>query len=451
MKRVLILLTVMLFILSSVTQAGAYQVTAYAVYEDHTRIVSDNGIVYLLSYSGSSLSVDRIVPDGDGVNLSFAYPIHSAGVFGGTVVALYNDHENDQLIVSTYDIGRDVLESFVINHTFARDNCDFYYDGGLYLTDYDDPCALNRYSASGKMIGSYSFNNTITGLLNRDGVLYAVSNHRLYRVSDRLHEVAGESVYSPLSFIDTGMLCDRSGSIYTLSGDRLRLYCTLNSGSECTAAFIDGEFYYPSGRTVYRYDDDGHAAAALTLDSDIIALYGYDNVLYAVDAGYCVYRILLSEFIALKSNSDTSSITQEQSSPKYSGGRISSDVYTVDYDAMRILGIPGGTTFARFKQNMRYEGYSVRFFRDDEERKSGSVGTAMTAVFSDGEDSYTFELSVVGDITGEGNINTRDLTELMDYLVGSIRFDGVYLDAGDLSRDGVVDAVDMAILKRRIS
>ena len=100
---------------------------------------------------------------------------------------------------------------------------------------------------------------------------------------------------------------------------------------------------------------------------------------------------------------------------------------------------------------MRYDGYTAHLYRNGVEQKNSNVGTAMRAVFENADTSYSFELAVIGDITGEGNMNSRDLTELMEYLVGSLSFDGVYADAADLSGDGIVDVIDLALLKRKIA
>ena len=127
---------------------------------------------------------------------------------------------------------------------------------------------------------------------------------------------------------------------------------------------------------------------------------------------------------------------------------ISSELYKVDYSTYRISGIPAGTSFAQFKKNMSYTGYTAELYRGSRGITSGNVGTAMTVIFNSEQSSYTFELSVAGDITGEGNVNSRDVGMLMDYLIGSAAYDGVYLLSSDVSSDGNVDVMDLAILCR---
>ena len=451
MKRGLIVLFTIWFIILSVADVCAYQITSYSVY-DHTRVVSDGDSVYLISYSDTSLSVDGIVPDDGGAQLTLRYPVTTAGVFNGTLVALCNDHKGDQLVVYTYDIAGDVLDSFCINQVYVHTDSDFYYDGSLYLVDASDTASVIRYSSGGKLKCRYAFGDNVMGMIHRGNRLYVVSADRLYRLSgDTIVAIDGARVSSPLSFVDNSTLSDAQGRIYTLSGDSIRLSMTIDSGGLCSSACrIDDHLYYPQGNTVYCYDASGSKTAYLTLNSDIIGVYAFEGSINVLDDTFCVSRIMPSEFIPLITPTEEDDSDAEHAAPRVRG-RIGSETYTVDFDTMRIAGIPSPTTFAVFKKNMSYDGYSVRLFRDGRELSGGRVGTAMCAVFESDSDSLTFELSVVGDITGEGNVNSRDLTELMEYLVGSLYFDGVYAMAADLSDDGAVDALDLAMLKREIA
>ena len=75
----------------------------------------------------------------------------------------------------------------------------------------------------------------------------------------------------------------------------------------------------------------------------------------------------------------------------------------------------------------------------------------MYAVFSKGTTRIEYELSVRGDLTGEGSVNSRDLNFLMDSLIGSADYNGVYTLSADLSGNKVVDIADVVLLKKLIS
>ena len=57
---------------------------------------------------------------------------------------------------------------------------------------------------------------------------------------------------------------------------------------------------------------------------------------------------------------------------------------------------------------------------------------------------------MTGDMTGEGSVNSRDLKLLMEHLIGNADYNGVYLLSSDLSDDGKVDVIDLAMMAKRI-
>ena len=127
---------------------------------------------------------------------------------------------------------------------------------------------------------------------------------------------------------------------------------------------------------------------------------------------------------------------------------ISSDIYDIDYDEYIISRIPAGTTIAKFRSNMDCGGCSVKLYRGEAEKTSGNVGTTMMADFIKGGDVLRFELSVIGDLTGEGSANSRDMNILLDYLNDSTDFNGAYSLSADINGDGNVDVIDAAKLRR---
>lgn len=112
-----------------------------------------------------------------------------------------------------------------------------------------------------------------------------------------------------------------------------------------------------------------------------------------------------------------------------SNDRLSDDGYlTIEY----------GTTAAAFR-NM--SGTDTEFFKNGS-KYSGKLGTGMTAVY----DNFEYTVIVIGDLTGEGSVNSRDCDLLVDHLIGAANITGAYLIASDLNRDGKTDLVDAAIL-----
>lgn len=77
--------------------------------------------------------------------------------------------------------------------------------------------------------------------------------------------------------------------------------------------------------------------------------------------------------------------------------------------------------------------------------KSGKLKTGFTAVI----DSKTYVIAVCGDVTGEGNVNSKDVTLLQKYLCDNAELGGAYLKAADFNLDGEADNRDLVLISRQ--
>ena len=457
MKKIICLILSLVMILLAVFTSSAFTLQKSGVYKS-----ADDSGAYVIHFSGTHADIQKYTSQNDSIGLNLSYTISAVCTYNDKVVLFCSDIKNNQLIVYVYDFNTEVTDSFAIYGAKIYNNTDFCCtDSGIYIENSQDERELKAYSYSGSVIGNYHFDEEITSVFGgyRSGV-FAVSGDTLYSLSgNKFTEVSGTSVEPPLFHAGSDVIASAYGKVYVLSKNRVIDTFTVDTDySASSASVIGNRLYYSDGSTIYGYDiDTGKKVSYFKVPFTVRLLYGDTNGITAVgDNSYTTIRT--SDFTEIRNsennNGDDDNTDNHPNGSQTNGNhtalKITSDIYRIDWENYYISGIAPDTTVAEFKKNMNYDGYTLTIYRDNSVKKSGNVGTAMTAVFTFENTSYTFELSVEGDITGEGNRNSRDLTLLMDYLIGAADFNGVYSLAADISADGVVDVVDAAVLKSLI-
>lgn len=132
--------------------------------------------------------------------------------------------------------------------------------------------------------------------------------------------------------------------------------------------------------------------------------------------------------------------------PKIYDYGISSDVYEISGD---VICIPQGTTVSDFKKGMEYGDCTLKFTNHNGKSiTSGQIGTGWRVDFSGGGNAKSYYTVIIGDVTGEGNINSRDIYLMRDYLFGKAEFTKYQEISADVNKNGIIDSIDMYIIKK---
>ncbi len=463
LKKILsVVLSLFLLTFTASSPPAAYQTTTFHLETDHLTLCTNHNGAYLLNYLGGACHVEKLSPNTYGADLQLNLAISVAGVFNDTVVAICNDTQNRQTVVYTYRADTDILNNFVIANSLCESSYGYCYDGSIYLVPDNRLNTIERYNGYGKLIDSYRFDNRINQLYaDYNGKPFAIcADGTLYRMKNDRFIACGSGVTAPVTYFSENLLSDASGKVFESDFNRCRYLFTADSPyGRSQPCCIDGVVYYPDNHKITGYNSGtGEKESELSLDSSVIGLYADSGYINAVGTSteVTVNKIRTDELTSLKHKAAEN--ISYRDTEQISGGErangndtITSDIYHIDFENYSISGIPSGTTLAQLKKNIDYGDFTVTFYRDGTVKKSGNCGTAMTAVFDSDRAQYTFELSVIGDITGEGNVNSRDRNLLMEYLIGSADFNGVYVTSADLSGDGILDVKDLALLHRMIA
>lgn len=459
MKRFLCMLLAAILLVAVVLSSSAFTLQSSRTYQS-----ADNSGAYNISFSGSHADIYRYSSDTFSVGLNLSYKISGVCAYHEKVVMFCDDTPNNQLIVYIYYLDTDMLDSFAIYGARLYNDTDFCCDdNAVYIENHRDNAEMIAYSYTGNLISRYRFVQRITSMCSGyDSGVCAVADNTIYRLSaGSFTAVSGAEVEPPLFPASSDIFVSEYGHVYVLNGNRITASFSVESRfGTVSACVIDGRLYHPCGSSVNGYDiESGEKVSSYRLSFEASLLYTDGGSMIAVGSNTYT-AVSPGDFIELNhpddpadhdGNNDFSGSYHSENGKNTDDAElsaISSDVYTVDYGRYYISGISPETTVSRFKDNMDYDGWSVALYRDGDLKTSGHVGTAMTAVFTSGSGSVTFELSVNGDLTGEGNCNSRDVYVLLDYLIGAADFNGVYTISADLSGDSKVDAVDAAMIKR---
>ncbi len=107
--------------------------------------------------------------------------------------------------------------------------------------------------------------------------------------------------------------------------------------------------------------------------------------------------------------------------------------------------VPQGITFAKLRDSLgaHKDSFSV-FDKDSKEITSGHLGTGMEIRYK----SQTFTIIIYGELTSEGNINSRDLKLMMKFITGEEAPDKAQTKSADINCDGNITVKDLLLLSK---
>lgn len=199
-------------------------------------------------------------------------------------------------------------------------------------------------------------------------------------------------------------------------------------GEEHSITFNLGERYSQCAIT---YSSNGDGEYDLT-ELPMFRETGIYNVYYRVDCGELHYfagsnTVTITGFIINESILDGDKL------------RVASNNPADLFNAIQVIGD---------------EEASFRIVNGDGEEvvidESTILATGYTLEIQVGSETCEFEITLVGDLTGDGLVDDLDLEALKRHLVGTELLHGVYLLAGDISNDDLINSGDLLRLKQHL-
>lgn len=449
---------VMIFTLSvlssSICTQGyeTYFYNSFSNYDD-VSLVRNSEQIYLIGISGKSVELEAVYPNEYNISLSLEQNVHDYTLCSDMLILVsYLDDINTK--ITLYDITNDHFDSFLIQSDSKYILSSFAYsNGGVYIATPDG--TIRCYSKYGKHYKDYYLNTNRCSLTTDFyGNVYALTNSGMYSISQNNYSKISSTRFSSRGcFVSDDIFVDEIGNFYRLNNYGKLLDHSCYSIYPCGGVYSKHLITFQDNKIYAINNNNGQKELSCSLMDDIQQLYSIGKEIVVLTYSEGAPSISFISFDELKKipSKNTQQYNQYNSNGDFTSS-ISSSVYNVDFDDMKITDIPNGTTVAQFKNNMEYDGYSVEFYRYEKDTplKSGNVGTATQAIFYNNDERYVFELSVIGDLTGEGNVNSRDKKLLFYEVVERIHMTGVFIDSADLDESNEIDVVDVILLMRMI-
>ncbi len=328
----------------------------------------------------------------------------------------------------------------------------------VYSADNTHPWRICSVSAYTGMINTYELDSDISCIAANDALssIAAACSNNVYIKnlgSSEFTLVASlpENITKMYYLSDSHILCngryiiDKYGNYYGHVQD-----CTYDSRGCC----LDGYFYLTGGGNVYKYDSSLALIHKYKISGTVYDCAAYGTTLAVLaDCGgkLCIIspekdNDNSSNTVSSKSSSDStdkiktdnnSNITDDsKTDTQQKKQKVGEDAYCT------IIYVSQGTTVSNLlKSSELREKNAVCTSYSGKVVTSGKIGTGAHVTVKTTGDKY--DIVLTGDVTGEGNINSKDIDTMCNALVGNISFNSIQSFAADVNKDGTVDLLDL--------
>ena len=440
MKRLISLVTaVMLIALLGVCKSRAYDEYNLPDLAACSSVKSDsNGKGgFVCAFSGNTVCSARLVPDFSAYSFSVDGQIRSVSQSGKYTYALvFDDAFKNKYSVYALNLDNgNVSQNTFVDENFMTDSFSVTDNSIYYIkTDSLTSYVVCRNLASDKK-SKITFSDNVNEVFNNNGNSYArLCDGSIYKLSQSSATYAAntgelKNIYNA----GVNRVINEDGFIVSLS-DNSREYVS-NAVAE-NVSVSDNKIY---SAVNYRLNlKNSEKTKSVSIPDRAKAVVSYKNQCAVLLDNGTVQVFGSVDFEEKKTNDNNDNNNNHNSSKSDIQPNNSDYLFSDEI----IYGIYSGETVVEFKNKTSAENV---YKSDGTIAKSGKLKTGFTVVI----DSKTYTIAVCGDVTGEGNVNSKDVTLLQKYLCDNAELSGAYLQAADFNLDGKADNRDLVLISRQ--
>lgn len=437
MKRLISLLTAVILISCvSICKSRAYEEYNLSDLANCSGIKSDSNSRggYLCAFSGNTVFSAKLVPDFSSYNFTVNGHIKGVSQSGKYTYALVleDTFTNKYSVYSLNTDNGNVFQSTFSNENFRTDSFSVS-DNCIYYIKTDSAYAyVACVNLSSDKKTKITFGQNVNEVFNNNGKSYA----RLYDGSicklsqTSSTRVANAGEFRNISNVGINKVINEDGFVVSLS-DNSREYVSNAEFGKVSAS--DNKVFSVVNYHLSRKTSD--KTQNVSIPDTAKAVVSYKNQCGVLLDNGTVQVYESSDFDEKKTADNNN---HSDSSNSDNQAVISDYIFS---DGI-IYGVYSGETVADFKAKTSDDAV---YKSDGSVAKSGKLKTGFTTVIN----SKTYTIAVCGDVTGEGNVNSKDVTLLQKHLCGNAKLSGAFLKAADFNLDGKVDNRDLVLISRQ--
>lgn len=460
---------------------GANAITNWDIngVNSNTILTCDNNGVYVLNFYENNFTANFIFDNySESRTFRTIGNVMYATANNGNIYVLSNN--NGSLILNKYMYNQDSLYNYNLGNLKINNSHKFCVAGDrLYFAENNDSSIFNCYSIYGEKLYSFNMRNVTdyrTDFAGNNFYIFAQDNIYLLNTAENSqpsHILKTNMLFTDV-FICDNVAFDGKGNIVDLS--KQAMLSTNIASDKINAGVINAYYCKYSNGCVYGYTLDGNNKLLYKTDYNCNAqMLSYGEKLYLLTEYGNLLVINSNELSYANTNHNQSSNNTPDNPPntgnsnnnstnnntnntsnsniQHNTTEFSINSYYVDSTKNVIWNIPSGTTISNFKKNLTYSGYSLEFYNKDNIRKtSGTLGTNFTMVVKSNNIEHSlYTISIKGDLTGEGNVNSSDVKILSRYIMEDsslFNFTDEQYAASDVNDDGIINGIDILMVAK---
>lgn len=426
MKKLLSIICVIIIIFSSAV-LGVISASSYnlSLLKSCKKLFTYNGksSSYVYGYTSDTLYSAKVLPSVNDIRYVSVDGLIRAVCHNETCAyALYEDKFKNRYyyIVQMNMIDGSCKYYSLGNEPALKNTSVAVSDNEVFIINTDGQYAYAKgIDLNGEKENTYQFDGVVSEVFINNSKAYArLYNGEIYYISNGKYQYATSiNTVDSLSNAGTGWIYTDYKSLVSLTDKNQQQIYSADSNRIVNNSCV----IYSDGRRIKTSDGKYY-----NMSYDIIALLSTDNKIAVVLSDYSCKVISKTEMKSDNGSSVNNYITNNGSS------------YYVNDNI--IYGVESGTTVSQFKK-----AFSSTINVYDSDGNSVTSEKMKTGYITEISGNRYF-VAVRGDVTGEGNVKSNDITVLMSVLVDKSKISGVFYISADYNYNGKVNNQDLVLI-----